>query len=227
MSAPSGQCPNRKRVLIIDDHPITRAGLVQLINQQPDLEVCGEADSASKALSALNACNPDLAVVDNTLPDKSGPELIKDITALRPGLPILVISMHDESLFAERSLRAGARGHITKREGGEKLVWAIRRVASGNIYLSESMSGQILELFSGRHSGRARSPIQQLSDREFEVFELIGAGLSTQEIATKLHLSPKTVKAHRANVKRKLNLKTMPKLISYAARWIEQRENRK
>ena len=214
-------------MLIVDDHPITRAGLVQLINHQPDLEVCGEADTASKALSGLTVCNPDIAVIEIALPDKSGLELIKDMTALRPRLPILVMSRHDESLYAERALRAGARGYVTKRESGEKLMGAIRRVGSGNIYLSESMSDQILQLFSGRHSGRARSPLRQLSDREFEVFELTGAGLSTQEIAKKLHLSAKTVKAHRANVKRKLNLKTMAELISYAARWINQRANRK
>ncbi|MBV8215649.1 MAG: response regulator transcription factor [Verrucomicrobia bacterium] len=219
---PSGEQENRKRVLIVDDHPITRAGLAQLINHQPDLEVCAEADTASNALAALNGYKPDLVVVDITLPDKSGLELIKDITALRPGLPILVISMHDESLYAERALRAGARGYITKREGGRKLTQAIRTVAGGKIYLSEGMAGQILEVFSGGY--RARSPIQRLSDREFEVFELIGEGLPTNEIATKLHLSAKTVKAHRANIKRKLNLKTITELISFAARWIENRK---
>jgi DNA-binding NarL/FixJ family response regulator len=227
MSMPSGQHPNRKRVLVVDDQPITRYGLVHLINEQPDLEVCKEADSASKALAALNVCNPDLLLVEITLPDKSGLELIKDIAALRPQLPILVISIYDESIYAERVLQAGARGYITKREGGQKLMQAIRRVASGNIYLSERMSRQILEFFSGRQPARAGSPIQQLSDREFEVFELVGKGLSTKEIATKLHLSAKTIKAHRANVKRKLEVKTTAELISFAARWIEHRANRK
>jgi DNA-binding NarL/FixJ family response regulator len=218
---PSDKQGDRKRVLIVDDHPITRSGLVQLINHQRDLEVCAEADTAFKALAALNSY-PDLVLIDITLPDKSGLELIKDITALRPGLPILVISMHDESLYAERALRAGARGYITKREGGGKLTQAIRTVSNGRIYLSQKMAGQILEAFSGSY--RARSPIQQLSDREFEVFELIGAGLPTNEIATKLHLSAKTVKAHRANIKRKLNLKAITELISFAARWIENRK---
>jgi len=216
----SGQQPNRKRVLIVDDHPITRSGLVQLINSQPDLEVCGEAGNAANALSALDACDPDLAIVDITLPDKNGLELIKDIRALRPGLPILVISMHEESLYAERVLRAGARGYVMKREGGEKLMQAIRQVAKGKISLSERMSGQILELFSGREPRRQRSRIEQLSDREFEVFELIGAGLSAREIAAKLHLSAKTVQAHRANIMRKLQVKSVSKLVSYSARWM-------
>lgn len=218
---PSGQHPTRKRVLIVDDHPMTRSGLVHLINNQPDLEVCGEAENAAKALSALDACEPDLALVDITLPDKSGLELIKNFRAIRPQLPILVISMHDESLYAERVLRAGARGYIAKREGGEKLMQAIRRVASGYIYLSERMSELSLELFYGGKPSQERSSIQDLSDREFEVFELIGAGLSSREIATKLHLSAKTVQAHRANLKHKLNIKTASKLISYAARWKE------
>ena len=216
----SGQQPNRKRVLIVDDHPITRSGLVQLINSQPDLEVCGEAGNAANALSALDACDPDLAIVDITLPDKNGLELIKDIRALRPGLPILLISMHEESLYAERVLRAGARGYVMKREGGEKLMQAIRQVAKGKISLSERMSGQILELFSGREPRRQRSRIEQLSDREFEVFELIGAGLSAREIAAKLHLSAKTVQAHRANIMRKLKVKSVSRLVSYSAHWI-------
>jgi DNA-binding NarL/FixJ family response regulator len=213
---------NRKRVLIVDDHPMTRSGLVHLINHQLDLEVCGDVENAAEALEALTTCKPDLALVDVKLPDKSGLELIKDIKALCPELPVLVFSMHDESLYAERVLRAGARGYITKREGGQKLMQAIRHVVSGNIYLSERMSGRILELFSGRRRPEGEhSSIQQLSDREFEVFELIGAGLSTHEIARKLHLSTKTVQAHRANIKRKLKVKTASELVSYAARWIE------
>ena len=175
MLMPSGQHPNQKRVLIVDDHPITRLGLAYLISRQPDLEVCEEADNASKALAAVNARKPDLVLVDIALSDKSGLELIKDITALRPGLPILVISMQDEVVYAERALRAGARGYITKRAGSQKLMQAIRRVASGNIYLSERMSGQILEGFSGGHPARARSPIQQFSDREFALERHLGS----------------------------------------------------
>ena len=214
-------------MLIVDDHPMTRAGLVHVINRQPDLVVCGEAENAAEALDAVDACRPDLVLADITLPGKSGLELIKDIKAIRPGLPILVISMHDESLYAERVLRAGARGYITKHEGGERLMQAVRHVLSGQIYVSEKMSAHILERFSGGQAAPVCSLVAQLSDREFEVFELLGEGLSAHEIAGRLHISTKTVDAHRANIKAKLVIKTTSELISYAARWIEHRANRK
>ena len=218
---------NRMRVLIVDDHPMTRAGLVHVINHQPDLVVCCEAENAAEALDAVDACRPDLVLADITLPGKSGLELIKDIKAIRPELPILVISMHDESLYAERVLRAGARGYITKQEGGEKLMQAVRHVLSGQIYVSEKMSAHILERFSGGQAAPVCSLVAQLSDREFGVFELLGQGLSAHEIAARLHISTKTVDAHRANIKAKLVIKTTSELISYAARWIEHRANRK
>lgn len=163
-------------------------------------------------------CLPDI-----TLPGKSGLELIKDIKAMRSELPVLVVSMHDESLYADRVLRAGARGYITKHEGGEKLMRAIRHVLGGKIYVSERISAHILEIFSGGQAASERSSIEQLSDREFQVFELIGEGLSAREIARRLHLSPKTVDAHRANIKEKLNIKVSSELISYAARWMAYR----
>jgi len=216
----------RTRVLIVDDHPMTRAGLVHVIDHQPDMVVCGEAENATEALAALDASQPDLVLADITLPGKSGLELIKDIRAIHPGLPTLVISMHDESLYAERVLRAGARGYITKHEGGEKLMQAIRHVLSGQIYVSEKMSAHILEIFSCGQTAPARSLIAQLSDREFEVFELLGEGVSASEIAGRLHLSTKTVDAHRANIKAKLIIKTTSQLISYAARWMAHRANR-
>jgi DNA-binding NarL/FixJ family response regulator len=218
---------NRMRVLIVDDHPMTRAGLVHVINHQPDLVVCAEAENADDALDAVHACEPDLVLADITLPGKSGLELIKDIKAIRPGLPILVLSMHDESLYAERVLRAGARGYITKHEGGEKLMQAVRLVLGGQIYVSDKMSAHILETFSGGQAASARSLIAQLSDREFEVFELLGEGLSAREISERLHLSAKTVDAHRANIKAKLVIKTTSELISYAARWTETSRYRK
>lgn len=218
---------NRMRVLIVDDHPMTRMGLVHVINHEPDLVVCAEAENAADALGAVDACEPDLVLADITLPGKSGLELVKDIKAIRPRLPILVISMHDESLYAERVLRAGARGYITKHEGGKKLMQAIRHVLRGQIYISEKMSAHILETFSGGHTASVRSLIAQLSDREFEIFELLGEGLSARKIAERLHLSTKTVDVHRANIKAKLVIKTTPELISYAARWIEHRANRK
>ena len=209
----------KTRILVVDDHPMTRAGLIHVINHQPDLIVCGEAESAAQALDILDSSQPDLLLIDITLPGKSGLELIKDVKAMRPELLMLVISMHDESLYADRVLRAGARGYITKHEGGEKLMKAIRRVLSGKIYVSESMSAHILEIFSGGQTAPDRSSIEKLSDREFEVFESLGEGLSSQQIAKRLHLSAKTVDAHRANIKTKLNIKTTAELISYAARW--------
>jgi DNA-binding NarL/FixJ family response regulator len=211
--------PKKAQILIVDDHPMTRAGLTHLINHQGDTEVCGEAEDAAQALDLLAMSQPDLILIDITLPDKSGLELIKDVKAIRPDLAILVISMHDESLYADRVLRAGARGYITKHEGGEKLIGAIRHVLNGKIYVSESMSSHILEMFSGAPSGADRSSIQNLSDREFEVFQVLGEGLSSQQIAKKLHLSAKTVDAHRANIKTKLKINTTAELISFAARW--------
>jgi DNA-binding NarL/FixJ family response regulator len=209
----------KTRVLIVDDHPMTRSGLVHVINHQLDLIVCGEAESAAQALDILDSSRPDLLLIDITLPGKTGLELIKDVKAMHPELLMLVVSMHDESLYADRVLRAGARGYITKHEGGEKLIEAIQHVLSGKIYVSESMSAHILEIFSGGQTRLDRSSIEKLSDREFEVFESLGEGLSSQQIAKKLHLSAKTVDAHRANIKTKLNIKTTAELISYAARW--------
>jgi DNA-binding NarL/FixJ family response regulator len=209
----------KAQILIVDDHPMTRAGLTHLINHQADTVVCCEAENAAEALDRLAVSKPDLMLIDITLPGKSGLELIKDVKAMRPDLAVLVISMHDESLYADRVLRAGARGYITKHEGGEKLMAAIRQVLSGKIYVSESMSAHILEIFSGGQAVSDRSSIQNLSDREFEVFEALGQGLSSHEIAKKLHLSAKTVDAHRANIKTKLKINTTAELISFAARW--------
>lgn len=212
---------SRKRVLIVDDHPMMRTGLAQLIENEKDLNVCAEADTAGQALDFAVRQALDLILLDISLPDKNGLELIKDIRAFKPSLPILVVSMHDESLYAERVLRAGGRGYIMKQEGGKKLLEAIRRVLSGQIYVSEKMSATILESFSGRHTEAAASPIQQLSDREFEVFQLIGQGQGTREIAAHLHLSAKTVEVHRLNIKRKLKLKTATDLVRHAVRWLE------
>ena len=198
---------------------MTRSGLAYLINHQPDMIACCEAQDAAEALKGVVQSKPDLVLTDFTLPDKNGLELIKDIRAVAPQLPILVISMHEESLYAERVLRAGARGYITKEEGGERLMRAIRHVLSGTIYVSDKMSARILEIFSGGTSVQERSPVEELSDREFEIFELMGDGMSTQQIAERLHLSMKTVDAHRAKIKEKLKLKTTNELISYAARW--------
>jgi DNA-binding NarL/FixJ family response regulator len=222
MSAQKGSMPkSRKRLFILDDHPMMREGLAQLINHEADLTVCGEAGTAQEAAGLIAKTNPELLLVDISLPDKNGLEVIKDVQVLYPGLAVLVISMHDESLYAERVLRAGGRGYVMKQEGGKKLMQAIRHVLNGQIYVSEKMSARILESFSGQTAQKSRMPMENLSDREFEVLQLVGAGKGTREIAAQLHLSVKTVDAHRANIKRKLELKSGPELVRYAVRWVE------
>ena len=210
-----------KRLLIVDDHPMMRTGLAQLIDSEGDLKVSAEADNAGQAINAVSKQKFDLALVDISLPDKNGLELIKDLHSLTPNLPILVVSMHDEIIYAERVLRAGARGYIMKQEGGQKFLQAIRQVLAGQVYVSEKMSARILENLSGHHTSTAGSPVRQLSDREFEVFQLIGQGIGTSDIATRLHLSVKTVEVHRANIKQKLNLSTATELVRYAVRWVD------
>lgn len=212
---------SKKRILIVDDHPMMRQGLSQLVETEKDLTVCGEAQNAAEAIERVNSLKPDLVLVDITLPDKNGLELIKDIHSMHPKILLLVISMHDESLYAERVLRAGGRGYIMKQEGGKRLLEAIRQVLNGQIYVSGKMSAKILEIFSGRRNDNMNSPVELLSDREFEVFQLIGQGKSTQQIADQLHLSAKTVEVHRVNIKQKLKLQTAPELIRFAVRWIE------
>jgi DNA-binding NarL/FixJ family response regulator len=211
----------QRRILVVDDHPMMRQGLAQLINNEPDLCVAWEADCARQALEVISANKPDLVLADISLPDKHGLELLKDIHALCPGALILVVSMHDEALYAERVLRAGGRGYIMKQQGGKMLMEAIRQVLAGQVYVSEKMSAHILEIFSGRRTGSGTSPVGRLSDREFEVFQLVGEGKGTRDIAEKLHLSVKTVEVHRANIKEKLSLKTAVDLVRYAVRWSE------
>lgn len=208
----------RRSILIVDDHPIFREGLTQSIGRELDLTVCGEAENAPQALDLVAKLKPDLVIVDITLPGKSGLELIKDLRALQPNLPLLVVSMHDESLYASRILRAGARGYVMKQEPPSILLHAIRHVLEGGIYVSERMSAQILESYSARAKNRT-SPVEQLSDREFEIFHLIGQGRNNQEIAQQLHLSRKTVAVHQANIRRKLNLHASADLIRFAMRW--------
>jgi DNA-binding NarL/FixJ family response regulator len=213
---PSAIC---KRILIVDDHPMVREGLRTLISREQDLVVCGEAETAGQALDGVANLKPDLVLVDITLPGPNGIDLIKDICALHQVIAILVISMHDESLYAERVLRAGARGYIMKQESGPTMMLAIRQVLAGRIYLSNKMSARILENVVGQRT--KASPIERLSDREWEIFQLIGRGKSTVQIADELHLSTKTVETHRARVKEKLDLQTMTELISFASRWVE------
>jgi DNA-binding NarL/FixJ family response regulator len=216
---PKTPVPQTKRkILLVDDHPLTRHGMAQLIGQQPDLEVCGEAGNAEQALESVSALKPDLVLVDVTLPGKPGLELIKDITALHAQVLVLVVSMHDETLYAERALRAGARGYLMKSAGGEELVKAIRHVLAGQVYVSQGLSARILDSMSGAGT-RAAGVLSVLSDREFEVFQLLGEGLTTQEIGSRLHISGKTVESHRLHIRDKLGLKTPPQLTKYAVRW--------
>lgn len=218
---PAKNIASAKRILIVDDHPMMRNGLAQLIDNEPDLKVCAEADTAGQAIDIVSKQKFDLALLDISLPDKSGLELIKDFHALRPEMPVLIVSMHDEMIYAERVLRAGGRGYIMKQAGGQKFLTAIRQVLAGQVFVSENMSARILEIFSGRQPQNAGSPVRKLSDREFEVFQLIGQGVSTRAIAEKLHLSIKTVEVHRANIKEKLGLKTANELVRYAVRWVD------
>jgi len=198
-----------------------REGLAQLIGHEPGLKVCGLAGDAREALAKTAALKPDLVLTDLTLPGKNGLELIKDLQALHPGVLVLVISMHDETVYAGRVLRAGGRGYIMKEEGGKMIAQAIRQVLAGQIWVSEKMSAKILEIFSGHGADVAASPVEKLTVREFEVFQLIGQGLDTKPMAEKLHLSTKTIEVHRANLKDKLNLKSMAELIRDAVRWAE------
>jgi DNA-binding NarL/FixJ family response regulator len=217
------QLPKRKlpkKIFVVDDHPVFREGLASLIRRDPGLAICGEASDAAQALTTIERLKPDVALVDISLPGRSGLELVKDLRAARPTTAILVISMHDETLYAERVLRAGARGYIMKQEGPEKMLRAIRQVLDGQIYLSSKMSIRILDAFSGQHS-RTSSPIGRLTDRELEILELVGHGKDSRAIAKQLNLSFKTVDAHRGHIKEKLELRNHTELITYAAKWVQ------
>ena len=212
---------SKKRILLVDDHPIMRHGLAQLICMEPDLDVCGEAGSAAEALKVIAKLKPDLVVIDLTLPDKHGLELVKDIQVMHEGTLMLVLSMHDEALYAERVLRAGARGYVMKETAADNLVQAVRRVLDGGIYVSDRMAGQMLELLAGQRKNATASHLERLTDRELEVLQLIGQGRATRHIAQQLHISARTVDAHRAHIKDKLQLEDGPALVRYAVRWME------
>jgi DNA-binding NarL/FixJ family response regulator len=210
----------RATVLIVDDHPIVRQGLKLLIDQESDLMVCGEAENADAVLPAIRAFKPAITVIDLSLGHDSGIELIKTIRLQHPDLPLLVLSMHDESLYAERALRAGAKGYIMKQEAPEKVIIAIRQVLQGKIYVSDAMGAKLLNKLIDSSRDETSSPIELLSDRELQVFQLLGRGLGTRQVADKLNVSIKTVEAYRANIKEKLNLKSSAELVQHAIHWV-------
>jgi len=209
-----------RRIFIVDDHPVFRDGLAGVIRQAQGLSICGEADNAQSALAAIERLKPELVLLDLSLPGRGGLELIKDLRAVRPETAVLVISMHDEALYAERVLRAGGQGYIMKQEGPERMLEAIRMVLAGQIYLSGKMSSRILGVLTGRRTETAPA-ISQLTDRQLEILQLTGEGKDSHVIAKMLHLSFKTVDAHRAQIRERLGLKNYTELISYAARWVE------
>jgi DNA-binding NarL/FixJ family response regulator len=216
----------KAKVLLVDDHPLVREWLANLINQQSDLEVCGEADSAPKALQMVGVVNPDVAIVDISMEGGSGLELIKNIKASHPGVMVIVLSMHDEALYGERALRAGARGYIMKREATKRVLEAIRAVLGGKLYLSDKMALLMAEKFVEGRPTTAGSVMEQLSDRELEVFQLLGRGYSTRQIADELHVSFKTVQSFCARIKEKLHFVNGAELLREAVRWHDRQQEK-
>lgn len=207
--------------MIVDDHELMRKALERLISEEPDLAVCGQAEDAAGALQAIDQFRPDIALVDISLKESHGIYLIKDIKARWPDLPVLVLSMHEESFYAERALRAGAKGYVNKAEVSSRVIEGLRKVLAGEIYVSDEMASRMLTKLVGPKGGSVTFSIEALSDREFQVFELIGQGLQSREIARQLHLSAKTVDTHRERIKKKLNLETSTELLMYAIQWAQ------
>ena len=212
---------SKQRIFLVDDHPITREGLARLINHERDLEVCGQANTAAKAVTDIEPLKPDLVVVDVSLTTgASGLELIKDLVARHPRLRMLALSTHDEALYAERALRAGAKGYVMKQEPTEKVMAAIRQVLAGGIFLSDAMKDRLLRKITQSGSAPSASEIERLSDRELEVYRLIGQGRGTRQIANELHLSMSTVETYRTHIKEKLHLSSASELVRRAVEWV-------
>ena len=212
------------KVLLVDDHPLVREGLVNLISQEADLQICGEAGNEPQALELIRTVRPDVAIVDISLETGSGIELIKSIKAMFPAVTVLVLSMHDELLYAERALRAGARGYVMKREAAKKVIEAIRCVLAGQLYVSDKIAALMAEKFIEGRTAATASPIEQLSNRELEVFQLLGLGHNTRQIADHLHVGFKTVQAYCARIKQKLKLANATELLREAIRWQESQQ---
>ena len=209
----------KRTVFVVDDHPLLRQGLVMMINREPDLMVCGEAEEAHAAMKAISASMPDILIADISLNGPDGLDLLKNLRLLYPDLPVLILSMHDESIYAERALRARANGYIMKQEATEKVLVAVRRILDGEIYLSSRMSNKLLMQYMSGKTAETDSRLAALSDRELEVFRMIGAGLGTRQIAEALHLSMKTVESYQAHLKDKLSLRTGRELMQHAIQW--------
>jgi DNA-binding NarL/FixJ family response regulator len=220
---PKCDAPEAKRIVIVDDHPLFRKGLEELIHSEGSFAVCGEAGNAAEAMEVIRKLNPDLAIVDLSLPGANGIELIKNTRAEFPKLPILVLSMHDESLYALRALRAGAEGYVMKHEAMANVIHAIREVFNGRPYLSPAMAAQVITKVAHRNAEGEADPVERLSDRELEILELIGKGNEVRQIAKLLHLSPKTVETHRAHIKEKLDLKNSREVARFALQWLSAR----
>jgi DNA-binding NarL/FixJ family response regulator len=215
---------HKKNVVIVDDHPLFRERLAQLINHEADMEVIGETDTAEEAIQLIRKTSPDLAIIDITLKGSSGLELIKSIKALSAGVPVLVLSMHEESLYAERTLRAGATGYITKHQAADEVLSAIRRVLAGEVYLSEKMTSGFLKTLTSTGVKNMSRAVDRLTDRELEVLDLIGRGQTTRQVADKLQLGVATVDTYRARIKEKMNFRNAVELQHFAIRWVRERE---
>lgn len=217
----------KSRLLIVDDHPVMRQGLAQLLNLEKDFTVCGQAGSAPQGLSSARSMLPDLAIVDISLKGASGLDLVKDMHSFLPKLPVLVLSMHDETIYAERALRAGAKGYVMKQEAAESVITAIRRLLAGQIYLSDAMNSRLVNRFASGAlpADGKRSIVGRLTDRELQILQQIGLGRGTRHIAEDLHISVKTVETHRAHLKEKLQLRNAPELVRFAIEWARSEDN--
>ena len=218
--------PSKKTILIVDDHPMLRRGLAALIDSEPNLSVCGEATTCSEGLAAIAESRPDLVIVDLTLGEDDGLDLVKEMKARHPAIPALVLSMHDEAVYAERSLKAGARGYITKQQLDNTVLVAIRRLLDGETYMSDTLEARLAAKFVDGRTLETDSPLDALSDRELQVFRLIGQGRSTRQIADTLNLSIKTIESHREHIKSKLSLETTAELAQRATQWVETGRSR-
>jgi DNA-binding NarL/FixJ family response regulator len=218
--------PVKSKIFLVDDHPLVREWLAQMIQRESDLAVSGEAEDTHEALAKITENKPDLVIADISLKTTHGLELVKDLQARYPELPVLILSMHDESLYAERVLRAGAKGYITKQEATKKILPAIRQVLAGQIYISEKMASRMVHKMVLGRAQEHKSPIERLTDRELEVFQLIGAGQGTRRIAAELHLGIKTVESYRARIKEKLKLEDGTQLLQQAIQWVHSLQDR-